>query len=88
MDLHDPGDNRCFLRPTGCEYDLDNVLSGIVIQKLANSVFDGLVLFKQSGFLENLTAVQAGMDLIAYGKVIGFRERTWSGCGLGVWWNE
>lgn len=88
VDLHNPGDNRSFPRPTRCEYDLNNVLSGIVIQKLANSVFDGLVLFKQPGFFENLTAVQARVDFIAYGEVIGFGERTRASCGLDVGWDD
>lgn len=47
MDLQNPMKYRALMvvGPTGFEYDPDDVLAGITINKLRNSVFGCLVLF-------------------------------------------
>lgn len=62
VDLHHPVNCRGFPGPTRFEYHSDDVLTRVVIRQLTNSVFDRLVLFKQTGVLENLTAVRARVD--------------------------
>lgn len=67
VDLQDSEDLRGLFSvgPTCFEDDVDDVLAGISIQELGDGVFDGLVLFQEVGFLENLTAGCAWEDVVS-----------------------
>lgn len=70
MDLKDPVDTRILrvLGPTRFEYDPNDVLTRIAIEELRNGVLDSLVLFEKVGFLENLTASGAWVDIVSEGE--------------------
>jgi hypothetical protein len=59
--------------PAGFEYDTDDVLARIAIEKLRESVNDCLVLFQELGFREYFAAGRAGEDIVSERKegVIG-----------------
>jgi hypothetical protein len=75
MDLQNPMNFRGLLvvGPTGFEYDTDDVLARIAIDKLRESVNDCLVLFQELGFREDFAAGCAGEDIVSERKerVIG-----------------
>lgn len=75
MDLQNPMNFRGLLDvgPTGFEYDPDDVLARIAIEKLRESVNDCLVLFEELGFGEDFAAGSAGEDIVSERKegVIG-----------------
>lgn len=74
VDLHDPVDHRVLpgTGPTRMEYDPNYVFPGILVEELRHRVFEGLVLFQQTGLLKNLAAVGAGVDVVAEREEVGF----------------
>ena len=85
MDLQDPVNNRTLsgIGPTRFEYNPYYVFTRITVMELRNGVFHRLVLFKELGFLENLTANCTGEDVVSEreeevtvaGGYVGFRWR-------------
>lgn len=67
MNLQDTFDFRVpiLIGPTRFKYDLDYILTRIPVDELRNGVFDGLVLFENLGFVENLAASGAREDVIS-----------------------
>uniref|UniRef100_A0A0A0KFB4 Uncharacterized protein n=1 Tax=Cucumis sativus TaxID=3659 RepID=A0A0A0KFB4_CUCSA len=70
MDFQDSKDFRTFFstRPSGFENNPNDILAGIGIGKLGYSVFDGLMLFEELGFGENLAASSTGEDIVTKGE--------------------
>lgn len=74
VNLHDPVNHRVFpgTWPTRLEDDPNDVFPRVIVEQLCYGVFEGLVLFQQTGFLENLAAVRAGVYVVTEREEVGF----------------